>query len=159
MIPTQKSEAIHEQQLRLWPGVVAVVVQWLLWLVVPIVAPEATLYGVIGGLVCGLPILLWWLFFSRAPRVERWGAVVLMIVAAIATSRIIDKSIATGAMGFMFLGYVIPVLSLALVAAAGRTGGAPGSAASSPASRSPLGGRVTTARTPRSRRRRRARGP
>ncbi len=118
MIPTQKSEAIHEQQLRLWPGVVAVVVQWVLWLVVPIVAPEATLYGVLGGLVCGLPILLWWLFFSRAPQVERWGAVVLMIVAAVATSRIIDKSIATGAMGFMFLGYVIPVLSLALVAAA-----------------------------------------
>jgi outer membrane protein assembly factor BamB len=118
MIPTQESDAIHEQQLRLWPGVVAVVVQWLLWLVVPIVVPEATLYGVIGGLVCGLPILLWWLFFSRAPQVERWGAPVLMIVAAIATSRVIDKSIATGAMGFMFLGYVIPVLSLALVAAA-----------------------------------------
>ena len=118
MVPTQKSEAIHEQQLRLWPGVVAVVVQWLLWLVVPIVVPEATLYGVVGGLVCGLPILLWWLFFSRAPRLERWGVAVLMIVAAVATSRIIDKSIATGAMGFMFLGYVIPVLSLALVAAA-----------------------------------------
>jgi outer membrane protein assembly factor BamB len=111
-------KAIQERQLRLWPGVVAVVVQWLLWLVVPIVVPEATLYGVLGGLVCGLPILLWWLFFSRAPQVERWGAVVLMIVAAVATSRILDKSIATGAMGFMFLGYVIPVLSLALVAAA-----------------------------------------
>jgi outer membrane protein assembly factor BamB len=111
-------KAIQERQLRLWPGVVAVVVQWLLWLVVPIVAPEATLYGILGGLACGLPILLWWLFFSRAPQLERWGAVVLMIVAAAATSRILDKSIAAGAMGFMFLGYVIPVLSLALVAAA-----------------------------------------
>ena len=36
----------------------------------------------------------------------------------LATSRIIDKSIATGMMGFMFPMYSIPVLSLALVAGA-----------------------------------------
>ena len=36
-----------------------------------------------------------------------------MIVALFVTSRIIDKSIATGMMGFMFVGYSIPVLCIA----------------------------------------------
>ena len=105
-----------ERPLRLWPGVAAVVLQWLLWFVLPIVVPEATLYGLFGGLFCALAILVWWMFFSRAPWLERWGAVVLMIVASVATFRLIDKSIATGMMGFMFTMYSIPILSLALVA-------------------------------------------
>jgi tetrahydromethanopterin S-methyltransferase subunit C len=56
------------------------------------------------------------LFFSRAPQIERWGVIVLMIAGSVATSRVIDKSIATGAMGFLFVMCSIPVLSLALVA-------------------------------------------
>ena len=63
----------------------------------------------------GLAIVVWWAFFSRAPWFERWGAVVLMIVALAATSRILHESIATGMMGMMFLIYAIPVLSLAFV--------------------------------------------
>jgi hypothetical protein len=50
---------------------------------------------------------------------ERWGAVVLMIVALFATSRIIHVSIATGMMGMMFPILAIPFVSLAL----GRLGG------------------------------------
>jgi outer membrane protein assembly factor BamB len=45
---------------------------------------------------------------------ERWGAVVLTIVALLATSRIIHVSIATGMMGMMFPIYAIPFVSLAL---------------------------------------------
>ena len=65
---------------------------------------------------------MWWAFFSRAPRSERWGAVVLMIVALVATSRFIHESIATSMMGMMFPLYATPVLSLAFVvwAVAGR---------------------------------------
>ncbi|MEE8523372.1 MAG: hypothetical protein V3T72_05530, partial [Thermoanaerobaculia bacterium] len=72
-----------QKPLRLWPGVVAVVLQWLGWLVLPNVAsaPEVVMVGVIGALFCGLAIVVWWAFFSRAPRSERWGAVVLVIVA------------------------------------------------------------------------------
>jgi outer membrane protein assembly factor BamB len=113
---TQKGQRGREQRLRLWPGVIAVVLQWLLWFVVPLFVPEAMLYGVFAGLGFGLVVLLWWLFFSRAPQIERWGVIVLMIVGSVATSRIIDKSIATGAMGFLFVMCSIPVLSLALVA-------------------------------------------
>src|SRR5207245_8876199 len=61
-------------------------------------------------------ILLWWAFFSRAPWPERLGALVLMTVGLVATSRLIHESIRTGMMGMMLGIYAIPVLSLALVA-------------------------------------------
>ena len=113
---------ITRKPLRLWPGVLIVIVQWLLRFVVPLIAPEATLFGVplvfigvLGGVLCGLLIILWWLFFSRAPWSERLGAIALMIVALIATSRVVDKSIAGGAMGMLLYVLAIPLLSLGLV--------------------------------------------
>ncbi|MBC8001930.1 MAG: hypothetical protein H7X97_05015, partial [Opitutaceae bacterium] len=101
--------------LRLWPGVVGVTLQWLVRFGVPIVVPGAIAFGVVGGLLGGLAFVVWWAFLSRAPRPERWGAIVLMIVAMVATSRLIHNSIATGMMGMMFVIYAIPVLSLAFV--------------------------------------------
>ena len=56
--------------------------------------------AMMGAVVGGLLILLWWLFFSRAPWSERLGVTVLMIVALFATSRLVHESIAGGAMGF-----------------------------------------------------------
>ncbi len=103
------------QPLRLWPGVVIVVLQWLLRFVVPIIVPEALTIGVMGGLFCGLAVIVWWGFFSRAPGRERWVAVALMIVAFVATSYLVDESIATAMMGMMLAVYAIPVLSLAFV--------------------------------------------
>jgi hypothetical protein len=92
-----------------------VIFQWLGWLVVPVVVPEATMYGVIGGMAGGLAIVVWWLFFSRAPWSERIGAVALMIAAVAATPLLLHESVARGNLGFQFLLYVIPVLSLAFV--------------------------------------------
>ncbi len=122
MTIAQTDEPTRQKPLRLWPGVVAVVLQWLARFGVPIFVPEAIPFGVIGGLLGGLAIVVWWAFFSRAPRSERWGAVVLMIVALVATSRFIHESIATSMMGMMFAIYATPVLSLAFVvwAVAGR---------------------------------------
>ena len=113
----QADELTPQQPLRLWPGVVAVVLQWLVRFGVPLVVPGdwAIAFGVFGGLFGGLAIVVWWAFLSRAPRSERWGAVVLMIVALVATSRIIHESIATAMMGMMFAVYATPVLSLAFV--------------------------------------------
>jgi len=117
MNPDQKTvgEAC-QKPLRLWPGVVIVILQWLIRFVIPLFAPDAIAFGVFGGLLFGLGVVVWWAFFSRAPRFERWFAVVLMMVAMVATSLIIDKSIATAMMGMMFVVYSIPVLSLAFVA-------------------------------------------
>lgn len=109
---------ILKKSLRLWPGVVAVALQWLLWFVVPMVAPQALIFGMLGGLVCALAVVVWWLFFSRAAWVERIGAIVLMIVTVVLTKLIVHSSIAGGMMGMMLPIYSIPVLSLALVAAA-----------------------------------------
>ena len=101
--------------LRLWPGVVIAILQFLLAFIVPVIIPDAMLAGLLAGPVCALAIVLWWVFFSRAPWLERLGAVGLMVAALFATSRIIDKSIATGAQGMLFPILAIPTLSLAFV--------------------------------------------
>ena len=98
----QTNEPTPRKPLRLWPGVLAAVLLLLLRFVVPKVVPEglmgeagAAMVGMFGGLGCALAIVVWWAFFSRARWSERLGAVVLMIVAMVATPRILDKSIAT----------------------------------------------------------------
>ena len=115
---SQTNQPIPRKPLRLWPGVVAVVLQWLLWFIVPIVVPKAAMFGIFGGVICALLVLVWWLFFSRALWLERIGAIVLMVVVVAATKRIVHASIAGGMMGMMLPVYAIPLLSLALVASA-----------------------------------------
>jgi hypothetical protein len=116
MTDMQTGEPSARKPLRLWPGVAAVAVQWLLWFVFPLVFPTVAIYGALGGVACGLAVLVWWLCFSRAPWSERLGAIVLMILAIIATRRVVHASIANGMMGNMLFFYSIPALSLALVA-------------------------------------------
>ena len=101
--------------LRLWPGVLIVILQWLARFVLPIIAPNTMVIGVFAGLSGGLAIAVWWIFFSRATRTERWGAIVLITGALFGTSYLLDNSIATANMGLMFLMYSIPVMSLAFV--------------------------------------------
>ena len=103
--------------LRIRPGVVVVIVQALLWFLVPIVAPDYAIVGILGGAVCALVLLVWWLFFSRAPWVERIGAIALMVVAVIINKSLVHPSIAGGAMGnLIYLLSIVP-LCIALVAA------------------------------------------
>lgn len=114
----QTESATQRQPLRLWPGVVVVVLQWLIWLLLPRIEPSNTAgyISAIGGVAGGLLVIVWWLFFSRAPRRDRWGALLLMIAAVFVTSRFLHVSVATGGMGLLFYFYVIPGLSLAFVA-------------------------------------------
>jgi outer membrane protein assembly factor BamB len=109
-------EPTPRKPLRLLPAVVIVIVQWLLWFVVPVVAPDAALVGMLGGVVGGLAIVVWWLFFSRALWSERVGAILLMIVAVVATKLLVHESIARVGMGMLLYISSIPYLSLALVA-------------------------------------------
>jgi outer membrane protein assembly factor BamB len=117
------NEPTSLKPLRLWPGVAAAVLLILVRLVIPIAAPKAEFFGmdvpllaIFGGLVGALLIVLWWVFFSRAPWLERLGAIVVMIVAVVVTQPLTHISIQNGMMGRMF--YVIavpPTVSLALV--------------------------------------------
>jgi hypothetical protein len=116
-------EPSRQKPLRLWPGVVFVALQLLSMHVIPKIAPEATMYGVIGGLVAGLAVVLWWVFFSRAAWFDRISALVLITGAVFASPYILHKSIATGAMGMLFYILVIQSLSIAFVVWAVATRG------------------------------------
>ena len=68
-----------------------------------------------GGAICALLTLVWWLLFSRAPWLERIGAIVLMAIALPVMVLLVDPSISGGAQGM--LGYILglPYLTLALI--------------------------------------------
>jgi len=87
--------------LRVWPGVVLVVVQWIAWLVVPFFLPDYMLKAMLVTASCALAIALWWLIFNRAPWYERIVVLLLIVLAVIGTKRIVHVSIATGSMGFL----------------------------------------------------------
>ena len=118
----QLGEAYPSRPLRLWPGVVIVLFQWLMYYVLPKLFPETTLFGmplmflgVMVGMACGILIVLWWLFFSRAAWSERIGAVLLMVAALFVTRYIVHASIRGGAMGLLLFVIAIPVICLAFV--------------------------------------------
>ena len=107
-----------QKPLRVWPGVLLVVVMWIAWLVVPFFLPERILFAMLVTAVCALGVVLWWLIFSRARWYERVGALVLIVLAVIVTKRFTHVSIETGSFGILLYVLAIPVMSLALVLAA-----------------------------------------
>jgi outer membrane protein assembly factor BamB len=117
MSSVQTDDMTSRKPLRLWPGVL-VAILLLLGAVLPIVKPDEMIRVMLGSVVAGLAILVWWLFFSRAPWSDRLGAIVVMAVALFVTKRIVHPSIANAGMGMMLPIFGIPVLSVALVAGA-----------------------------------------
>jgi outer membrane protein assembly factor BamB len=102
---TADPESSSEKPLRLWPGVAgAIIVVFARFVIAPLV-PGGGLLGFLAGAAGAALILLWWLFFSRAPWVERIGAVLLIALAAAMTPRFAHPSIggAGGGMLFVFL--------------------------------------------------------
>jgi outer membrane protein assembly factor BamB len=109
------AEPETSKPLRLWPGVVIAIILLLIRLGIPVIIPDGAVIAVLGGVICGLAIFIWWAFFSRAPRTERWGAIVLVILALFITSLLIHESISTGGQGMMFFIYAIPVMGIAFL--------------------------------------------
>lgn len=116
MTNTQTDQPTPQKPLRLWPGVVIVVLQLLGMFVLPVVAPEALIVGMLVGVGGSLAVVVWWAFFSRASWTERLGVIVLMMVAIVATRFVVHESIAGGMMGMMFPIYGLISASIALVA-------------------------------------------
>ncbi len=102
--------------LRLWPGIIIVLLQLIFRFVLPMVMPDAIAIGIFGGLLLGLGVIIWWAFFSRAQIFDRWTAIVFMIIALVVTRQFIDKSLSTAMMGMMFPMYSIPILCFIFVA-------------------------------------------
>ena len=73
--------------LRLWPGVVAVVLLLVARFGLKAVLPgfRGFALGMQWALGAALAVILWWAFFSRARWSERVGVIVLMIVGLAAT--------------------------------------------------------------------------
>ncbi len=111
----QTDEPTGQKPLRLWPGVVIVILQWLTRFALPLIAPDVAAFAALSGPIGGLAVIVWWAFFSRARWSERGGAILLMFVALAATPYILHESIRTGNMGIQFFIYAPPVLSLAFV--------------------------------------------
>lgn len=107
--------ATPRKPIRVWPGVIAVTLQWLGWFVVPTIFPQAPIVALLAGVIGGLVILVWWLFFSRARWIERIAAPVLIVLALIGTKRLVHESIAGGGMGMLLYILAIPVFSMGLV--------------------------------------------
>jgi outer membrane protein assembly factor BamB len=107
------TDQVHK--MNLLPGIIIIIFQLILRYLLPALIPKAAAVGFLGGVACGLALVVWWLFFSRAARIERWGAIVLIIVVMYVTSLLLDKSIATANMGLMFIFFSIPVISLSFV--------------------------------------------
>ena len=77
--PVHGANPSERKDLRLWPGVAAICVQWLCWFALPLAVP-GPVTGVIsaaGGLAGGLAVAVWWACLSRAPRPERLGFIAL----------------------------------------------------------------------------------
>jgi len=109
---------VPDRPLRLWPGVIAALAILVVRFAAPYVIAEGAIIGILGAVIGAALILLWWLFFSRAPWLERIGAIVLMAAAIAAAYPVVHRSISNGMMGMMLPVYALPMLSVALVAGA-----------------------------------------
>jgi outer membrane protein assembly factor BamB len=113
MTSTPTGEQVPQNLLRVWPGIVAVVLQWVFRFGVKELFPgiQGFGYAVIGSLVFAAVILLWWMFFSRARWRERFGALAVIAIAVAATWFLKHDSMW---LPWLFA-YAVPVLSLAFV--------------------------------------------
>src|SRR5215216_6681123 len=99
--------------LRVWPGIVAVVLQWLSRFGIKALIPGIKGFGrgMMISFAFTFALIVWWAFFSRAQRKERFGALGLIIVALGATWLFRHDSMWLP----WLLAYAIPFLSLAFV--------------------------------------------
>jgi len=104
-----------QKPLRLWPGVAIVVLQWLGRFGVPAIVPDWKLFGLLGGIVFWLALLVWWAVFSRAPRAERFGAIGVIAASIGLLYVIADVSMRTGAQGLLLILLATPLVSLAFL--------------------------------------------
>jgi len=110
----QSSRPAPKKELRLWPGITAVILLWLARFGLKEIIPgfEGFEAAIMGGFAASFLVIVWWLFFSRADHLERWGAFVLMAVMIFVTWNLNHESmgplwLAAYALPFLFLAFVV----------------------------------------------------
>jgi hypothetical protein len=116
MAETALQAPTARRPLRLWPGVVLAALVVALRYGMPEIVPEWLILGMLAGALGPELILLWWLLFSRAPWTDRLLALVVWPSAMVGTYVLLDRSIATGAMGMLFPFLALPIVGVAFVA-------------------------------------------
>jgi len=119
----QDNTSTHRKPLRIWPGVIFAIVLVLGRYVVPLVVPDEFeilslplgLIAIFAGMLSAVGIVVWWMFFSRAPWLERIAAIALMVAAVVVLKPLVHVSVRTGNMGYMLYFYAPPILALAVV--------------------------------------------
>ena len=66
----QVKETSQKKPLRLWLGIVILILQWLIRFVIPEIEPDALAIGVFGGILGGLAIMIWWAITPRPFSLE-----------------------------------------------------------------------------------------
>lgn len=101
------------RKLRVWPGIVAVVLLFTFRFGVKALVPgiQGFGYAVMGSLVFALVVIVWWAFFSRSAWAERLGGLALLAAALGVTWLLKHDSMW---LPWLFA-YAIPVLCLAFV--------------------------------------------
>jgi hypothetical protein len=110
---TTPAEHPTPRKLRLWPGIIIVVLLFISRFGVKAVIPgiEGFGMGMMGSFGFVIIFLLWWAFFSRAPWLERLSALGLFAVALGGTWLLRHESMWM----LWLLGYAIPGLCLAFM--------------------------------------------
>lgn len=106
----------HHKTLRLWPGVVAVILLLVARFGIKAAVPgfDGFSKGMMGSMAFAAVFVVWWLFLSRAAWIERLAFFGLMIAGMAGTWFLKDES-----MGPLWLiGYAMPLLLTSFVVAA-----------------------------------------
>ena len=106
---------IDRKPLRLLPGIILAVILSVSFFILPLFGGSMVMNGLLGAVVAGVLIALWWLLLSRAPWLERIGAILLMVIGVIIARRFVDLSMSGLGQGFAIYFLPMPGLMLALV--------------------------------------------
>jgi len=102
-----------DSRLRVWPGLLIVVLQWLSTFGGAIVAPGTPIqfFGMMGGPLIGtILVLLWWMFGSRADKRERRIGLAVLILGYVAANVLAHES-----MQMVLVVHGLPFVCLAFV--------------------------------------------
>ncbi|MSR58408.1 MAG: hypothetical protein EXS05_12140 [Planctomycetaceae bacterium] len=94
--PANPVLAAGSPAIRVWPGVVIALAQWVLTYIPGWIFPGTMVHifsMMLGPIVGVLAIVLWWLFGSRAPVKDRRLVLAIAVATGIATAILCDRSV------------------------------------------------------------------